>query len=476
MPGIGRDHIHTTTLIRRSAHAAFARRYFLIVVTALAVLAAPAARAGSLPDRPFGPGIDPESDYDGQRICDPNVKPGVRSFRRIVMKAFPSTGKGYFTRDCSIGGRSEHKEGRAWDWMVSAYDERDAERVDRLFDWLLRRDPHGNRHARVRRLGIMYMIWNHRMWSWWDGWEPYYGSSPHTDHVHFSFSWPGARKKTTYWNRARSLVTEGAGHPRAQGFWSVTGNANVRTAGKSRFHGDQSGVVAGGMAAGIAATPTGEGYWLVKKSGKVRAYGDARDKGSFNGAGQVVDIAATPAGHGYWTVTRSGRVAAFGNANHYGHDRSSALIAGIAPTPNGTGYWLVSVRGRVFGFGNARGLGQVEASGITTADIEAAPQQGYWLVTRRGRVFAFGSASFWGDARAQDVGSASPVVSIVSTPSGSGYWLLSANGRVRWFGNATRLETRVASPTPVRTPARVPVDPAPDEDKLVRDFLRSRRR
>ena len=33
------------------------------------------------------------------------------------------------------------------------------------------------------------------MWRAYDpgrGWAPYYGVSPHTDHIHFSFNWDGA--------------------------------------------------------------------------------------------------------------------------------------------------------------------------------------------------------------------------------------------------------------------------------------------
>jgi hypothetical protein len=66
----------------------------------------------------------------------------------------------------------------------------------------------------ARRLGIMYVIWNRRMWSAWDpGWEVFCVQRgrrckdpdskavlhPHNDHVHFSFGWPGARMQTSYW-------------------------------------------------------------------------------------------------------------------------------------------------------------------------------------------------------------------------------------------------------------------------------------
>ena len=54
----------------------------------------------------------------------------------------------------------------------------------------------------ARRLGIMYVIFDHRIWGSYadeQGWRPYTGASPHTDHVHFSLSWAGAWARTSYW-------------------------------------------------------------------------------------------------------------------------------------------------------------------------------------------------------------------------------------------------------------------------------------
>lgn len=456
----------------------------ILVTVALATVVPTTANAASLPGKRFGPGIDPAAGYQGQTRCDPHVKPGVKSFQRMVMNAFPTTGAGYFTRACSVGGRSEHKDGRAWDWMVSANRRSDRKKVGKVIDWLLRRDSRGHRFAHARRIGLMYMIWNRRIWSTWDGWEPYYGSSPHTDHVHFSFGWPGARKRTTFWHRRSSLVAGAASHPTNQGLWAVTGNSHVLTAGASSFHGDRSNSFGGGSAAGIAPTPNGDGYWLAKKSGRVLAFGGAPRRGSFKGEGLVVDIESTPGGNGYWIVTRAGRVKAFGNAEHFGNDNADVRITGIASTPSGDGYWLVSERGRVFEFGNAQTLGELEKSRAITADIEAAPEQGYWIVTRGGRVSPFGAAGFLGDLRNRTL--TWDVVSLAGTPSGGGYWLVDEGGRTYEFGNAADSRTRHAATTwsiPASTPTDatapdetqdIPEDPAPDEDLFVQDFLQSR--
>lgn len=40
-------------------------------------------------------------------------------------------------------------------------------------------------NAAVR--GVKYVIWNHQIWTPAQGWHPYNGPSPHTDHVHVSF-------------------------------------------------------------------------------------------------------------------------------------------------------------------------------------------------------------------------------------------------------------------------------------------------
>ena len=460
---------------RRRPSSVHKKSIAAVVFLALALSPVASARAG-LPASPFGPGMDPPPDYVAQSTCSTYVKPGVLAFQRLVMRAYPTTGEGYFTRSCSIGGTSEHKEGRAWDWMVSANSARDRRKVDELLDWLLSRDKFGNRWARARRFGIMYMIWNRKIWAPWHdgrGWDPYYGSSPHTDHVHFSFSWPGARKQTSFWHRRRSFVTAAAGHPTRQGLWSVTGNANVLSTGASDFHGDRSAFIEGGGTTGIAPTRNGEGYWVAKKRGKILAYGDARDRGSYNGPGAVVDIAADPTGSGFWTVTKTGRVKAFGDAPHFGNETSEARIHALASTPTGDGYWLVSARGRVFAFGAAEELGGLTGSSVTAVDIEAAITGGYWITSRQGRVWTFGNAAFAGDARDTEI--RSRVVSIVGVPQGTGYWLVLERGRVLAYGTASERTLEHTATPSVPVPANFPADPAPDEDLLVRDFLRSRR-
>ena len=169
----------------------------MIAVLMLASLT-PAAQA-TPPEPDFGPIIDDYASYDGQSTCDPAAKPGVTAFMNMVLADQPSTGNYGISRNCNIGGTSEHKEGRAWDWRVYVGNPA----ADTILNWLLATDQWGNAHALARRLGVMYAIWNQQIWRAyrpWDGWQPYGGSNPHTDHVHFSFSWAGARSETTWWN------------------------------------------------------------------------------------------------------------------------------------------------------------------------------------------------------------------------------------------------------------------------------------
>jgi hypothetical protein len=147
--------------------------------------------------------IEPLANYVGQSTCSPGAKPGTTAFANLLLRTYPSSRSLGISRACGVGGKSEHKEGRAFDWGVSVNKAKDRASVRALMKWLLKRDAYGNRYAMARRLGIQYMIWNRRIWGAYAagrGWRKYTGSNPHTDHVHFSLSWAGARKKTSFWS------------------------------------------------------------------------------------------------------------------------------------------------------------------------------------------------------------------------------------------------------------------------------------
>jgi hypothetical protein len=171
-------------------------------VLALFILVTGTAQAVPRAPRGYGKAIEGYAGFQPQQTCSPTAKPGVADFSKRVLAAYKGTRSLGIVRACKVGGSSEHKEGRAWDWGVSAYDASDRARVGDLMGWLLATDRYGNKHAIARRLGIQYVIWNKRIWGSYaasSGWRKYTGPNPHTDHVHFSFTWAGANRQTSFW-------------------------------------------------------------------------------------------------------------------------------------------------------------------------------------------------------------------------------------------------------------------------------------
>lgn len=160
---------------------------------------APAAEAPALV--PEAGGIEPLPTYEGQSTCSPTTKAGTAKLRTLVMGALGGADYG-IVRACNIGGTSEHKEGRAWDWGMNANSSTDRAKVSRFVNWLLATDGAGNRYAMARRLGVMYIIWNRQMFRLYrpeSGWTAYSGPSPHTDHVHISLTRAGGAGSTSFW-------------------------------------------------------------------------------------------------------------------------------------------------------------------------------------------------------------------------------------------------------------------------------------
>jgi hypothetical protein len=213
---------------------AVTRRAALVLMALGAVLTAPALPATSASAAPpvvaRGTTIEAFSPYQGQSTCDPVARPGTIALRELVLAAYPDTGDAGIVRACTAGGGSEHKEGRAWDWRVSTADPDEVAQVDEFLDWLLAPDEHGNDAAMARRLGVMYVIWDSRVWKSYQaarGWQPYAGASPHTDHVHISLSWAGAYGATSYWTGTVAPVMQAPAAPGAPAVAPVPGSALV---------------------------------------------------------------------------------------------------------------------------------------------------------------------------------------------------------------------------------------------------------
>jgi len=166
------------------------------------------SEAATFPNRPgFAPvptarvvlpaGVEDRSPYLPQVSCDPIIKPGVAAFEQFVLGTWKRGYSGGATRACGKGGLSEHKEGRAWDWMLNPNNYEDVTAGQRVVNWLLADDA-----VNARRVGIMYVIWNRRIWGIYEaakGWRYYGGPDPHYSHIHFSFGWNGAEERTSWW-------------------------------------------------------------------------------------------------------------------------------------------------------------------------------------------------------------------------------------------------------------------------------------
>lgn len=178
------------------------------VVAATLLTTSPGASAALSTPGDFGAAIEGLSSYQGQTVCDPTEKPGTVALRTLLQQSFGANGAG-ITRACS-GSRSEHSDGRAYDWMLDARRPADRAKADAFLSWLLAPDCHGNSFAMARRLGVMYVIWDGRTWEAYgaarggDGWRAYTGYSPHTDHIHISLSLAGAAQQTSYWTQPQS--------------------------------------------------------------------------------------------------------------------------------------------------------------------------------------------------------------------------------------------------------------------------------
>lgn len=171
------------------------------LVLGLLVVTAPARAALPLEDY---------ASYQPQTTCRPKARPGTVELGRWLVRRYGG-GFGGISRPCSAS-TSEHHEGRAFDWMLDAGNRADRQRARRFLTEAFAADAHGNPDARARRMGVMYVIWNDRMYAAWDGFrpQPYKSSSckrlrtcsptlRHRDHVHISLTRKAARGETSWY-------------------------------------------------------------------------------------------------------------------------------------------------------------------------------------------------------------------------------------------------------------------------------------
>lgn len=193
------------------------RRLWIVLATlvvATGLLAAPAAAGDppiTLPSSPDGlespvtlpSGVDPVSPYLPQVSCSPSDMAGVLKLRDLVLATYGVGRSGGISHGCTEG-LSEHSEGRAWDWMVDVDTKKERAAAADFLAWVTRDD---GRNA--RRLGIMYVIYDEKIWGVYNtegGWRP---SRDHRDHVHVSFSWNGARGNVSFWTGRVGTIDHG---------------------------------------------------------------------------------------------------------------------------------------------------------------------------------------------------------------------------------------------------------------------------
>ncbi len=140
--------------------------------------------------------LDRRAGYAAQNTCDPTDKPGSVAYGQLLKSIWPKGVVG-ISRSCTESGTSEHKDGRAVDFMINAAVPEQKKIADDIVAWIT-----ADNGAIARRLGVMYLIWNRKIWGIYNaeaGWQPYSGVSPHTDHIHTSLTWDGAFKRTSWW-------------------------------------------------------------------------------------------------------------------------------------------------------------------------------------------------------------------------------------------------------------------------------------
>lgn len=202
---------------RRPLSAALVALLLAAVVTLTTFAAAlPAQAATPTPPVPTGlpAAIEDLAAYVPANSCTPSTRPGTARLGRLLTSTYPGTTYGG-ARGCGALPDSEHHDGRALDWMTNIRNPSQAAQAKALITWLLATDAQGRRHANARRLGVMYVIWDGRIWGAYAadrGWRPYsscadhpeksWDNTCHRNHMHLSLSWAGASARTSFWTRA----------------------------------------------------------------------------------------------------------------------------------------------------------------------------------------------------------------------------------------------------------------------------------
>lgn len=164
---------------------------------------------------PYLAPVEPYAGYQPQTRCRRKPKAGVLMLADWLTRR--GGGYGPISRSCAGSSVSEHKEARAFDWMLDARKKRHRRIARKFLDQVFAPDDTGQPHALARRMGIMYVIWNDRTWASYRGFEPkdYLSStcrtrkrcSPtlrHRDHIHISLTRKAARGELSWYAAQRA--------------------------------------------------------------------------------------------------------------------------------------------------------------------------------------------------------------------------------------------------------------------------------
>lgn len=127
--------------------------------------------------------------------CLGRAQQGTINLKNAMLDRWPSRSLGIYNCRNVRGGKSKssHAEGRGYDhqWFDKASGFKIAETLI----------------ANCGELGIQRVIWWRRIWTWGEGWDDYFGESPHTDHLHVEQNWSGA-----WWLQYADAVAAVAAH------------------------------------------------------------------------------------------------------------------------------------------------------------------------------------------------------------------------------------------------------------------------
>ena len=224
---------HTVTSRRRPRRGALGLLLSAAAALTLVWSAAPPAAAGGappppVPATPTGLPTDIEglSPYVPPTGCDLRNRVGTVRLAQLLQKTYGATYG--LTRSCTSATTpsSEHYDGRAVDSFFNVRNTTERAEAAALLAWLFAKDKAGNPYANARRLGVMYVIWNDKMWSSYrpsEGWRPYsscastpassYDTACHRNHIHFSLSWEGANGRTSFWSKQVAPIDWGPCRP-----------------------------------------------------------------------------------------------------------------------------------------------------------------------------------------------------------------------------------------------------------------------